>query len=649
MAYVLVRNLPRTRTESAILVAALVATAAAVAVYGLYQGVVELPITRAYYLGHKLTVLRRLGIEPGSPAQALYEQRLLASNEPVATFALANSLAGFLVGPAVVCLAMGWEAFRDRKPRGTQLGALALAALPALAIVACLLLTKSRSAYLGLALGVAVLAGREFRRGAHWRVVLAAAGGLLVLGSLVAAGLAMGRLDREVLTEAGKSLRYRQEYWVGAWGVITESSQAFWLGHGPGNFGAPYLRHKLPWASEDILDPHNLFLDVWATAGARAVLALLAALGLAFWNLFGPGSAQPGDQGDLQTRDPPDRVGWLLACAGGGGWLMVLAVGDREHVGLSEGDFFFRWVILGLTWIMTILLGYPLWRRVNVTAAGLGAGALAVVVNLLAAGGIGISAVALMLWLLIALGLNLREDRPCSRLRNADGRLAAFALAACWAALLGIFVGAISPFWEAEEAIAEADAWMKQKPPQYARATAAFDRAIRADKYSARPCLGMAYLAYEEWRARGAKPADLRWKRVPILLKEAAAPPRNPDAWTLHRDRALISRSLLDQLGDGLEPAQSLILKANIVEGLRTATRLNPTAAILHAQLAESSARIGMIPDAATEAREALRLDQLTPHADRKLTASLRKRLESQLPGWENAAPPTPAVGLEPK
>jgi hypothetical protein len=249
-----------------------------------------------------------------------------------------------------------------------------------------------------------------------------------------------------------------------------------------------------------------------------------------------------------------------------------------------------------------------------------------------------------MLWLLIALGLNLRDDRPCSRQRDAGGRLAAFALAAVWAALFGIFVGAISPFWESEDAIREAEAWMRQKPPDFPRATAAFERAIRADRYSARPCLGLAYLAYEEWRARDARPTDLRWKRVPILLKEAASPPKNPDAWTLHRDRALISRRLLDELGEGLEPAQTLVLQANIVEGLRTATRLNPTAAILHAQLAEASAQMGVLADAAREAREALRLDRLTPHADRKLPAALRRRLETQLPGWEKAAPPALAT-----
>ncbi|HJT78880.1 MAG TPA: hypothetical protein VJ739_16910, partial [Gemmataceae bacterium] len=91
---------------------------------------------------------------------------------------------------------------------------------------------------------------------------------------------------------------------------------------------------------------------------------------------------------------------------------------------------------------------------------------------------------------------------------------------------------------------------------------------------------------------------------------------------------------------EGLEPAQSLVLKANIVEGLRTAARLNPTSAILHGQLAEASAQMGVLADAASEAKEALRLDRLNPHADRKLPAGLRQRLQTQLPAWEEAAPP---------
>ena len=52
---------------------------------------------------------------------------------------------------------------------------------------------------------------------------LAAAGmaGVAVLAALVVAGLRARLLDREVLTQSTMSLRYRWEYWQGAWGVIS--------------------------------------------------------------------------------------------------------------------------------------------------------------------------------------------------------------------------------------------------------------------------------------------------------------------------------------------------------------------------------------------------------------------------------------------
>ena len=84
------------------------------------------------------------------------------------------------------------------------------------------------------------------------RVLLAIVlSGCVVIAGLVIAGLATGRLDPQVLTQSPKSLRYRLEYWRGAWGVITEgaptvagvcAAPTFWWGVGPGNFGGPYLR-----------------------------------------------------------------------------------------------------------------------------------------------------------------------------------------------------------------------------------------------------------------------------------------------------------------------------------------------------------------------------------------------------------------------
>ncbi|SIO65765.1 O-Antigen ligase [Singulisphaera sp. GP187] len=651
LAYLLVRNLPRTRTESVVVAGALMATAVSVAVFGLYHAGVEMPQTRAFFNAHRLEVLKQMGYAPDSTAAKMFEDRL-NSTETMSTFALANSLAGFLVGPLVLMVAVGWENLIRRDGRGSRLASLVLAILPALAILVCLILTKSRSSYIGFAVGLLALAWCEWRSASKKTLLLVALGGLVVIGGLVSAGLATGKLDRQVLTQSPMSLRYRWEYWVGAWRVITERKEVFWGGRGPGNFTAPYLRHKLPEASEEIFDPHNLVLEVWSTAGALAMVALVTGLALAFWNLLRPAPA-PTDlplevskprSAQEWSSDPPRKTNWLLVCAGGG-WILASILGTLNPF---EGDMPNRWLIIGLAWVWAVLFGMQVWRRVSISAVGFGAGALAIAINLLAAGGIGIAGVALMLWSLIALGLNLREDRPCGRLRESGGRFLGFGLALVWAALLGTFVGAIGPFWRSEAAIAAADAALRATPPKFEVAEAAYKEAYAFDKYSARPWLGLAFEKYQEWESRGAKPEDARWKTIPASMVEAVSPPRNPNSWTLHRERAKVTRQLLNQLGDKLKPGELTTYRANIVEATRRASRLYPSNATLHAELALASAEIGMYGDAANEAEEALRYDDNTSHADKKLAAPLRKQIKAELPGWKKSAIGMPAGGKMP-
>ena len=486
---------------------------------------------------------------------------------------------------------------------------------------------------------------------------LVAALGVVVVSALVIGGLKTGRLDPLVVTEAGKSLQYRGEYWVGAWRVITENPSAFWFGRGPGNFGWAYLQHKLPEASEEIRDPHNMVLDVWATAGVWAALALVSALGLGLYNALGPASkrlppAKPAESVSQAELDgPPERALWLVGW-GGAGLVVVVLLG---RLNLFDFELQVRWVILGFGWVMAAVLGQALWRRLPISAAALGAAALAVSVNLIAAGGIGFSAVAMPLWALVALGLNLRDDRPCHRPRVVDGRLGAFALAGIWAALVGSFAGAIGPFWTMEADLALADAALRARPPvfdptlpikerarradaYYARARIAYDRATRADKYSARAWLGLAYLEGRIWKECGQEVKDERWKRIPILLFKAVDPPRNPNSWVLHRQRANVTRDLLAEVGPSLAPNELLRYRANIIEATRKASQLYPSNAGLHARLAEASAEIGMFGDAVLEANKALELDRAMPHLDKKLEGPLRARIQEHLPAWEKAA-----------
>ncbi len=656
VAYLLLRNLPRTRGESSVLAGALVATAFAVSIYGLYQGGVELPALRAQFAKNPGPLLAQQGIAPNTPGAAQFADRLMGSNELLSTFALANSLAGFLVGPLVLALGVWMQNLEDREQRAARWPALVMAAPVILVLLVCLILTKSRSAYIGLLVGVAILAWHSRRRVSPRLLIGAGVGALVLIVALIAAGLATGRLDREVLTQSSMSLRYRWEYWQATWSALTGGSGSvrgawrspmFWEGVGPGNFRAAYLRYKLPQSSEEILDPHNLFLEVWATAGFRALLALVMALVLGLRDLLGPPGAPrraPGKRNppaplepsglaesprgpDDEDDAPPARPRWL-AISAGGGWILVVALGMMN---LFESDLFPRWLILGGSWLAAALVGGPLWRRLPIPPVAMGAAVAAITVNLLAAGGIGIPTVALGLWSTLAIGLNLREDRACGRLREQASRVPPFVMSTIWAAVIGLFVGAVIPFWRSEAAIAEAEDAMRRQPPNFDVAERAYLRAIEADRYYVRPWIGDADQAYQAWEWRGAKANDLRWKKIPELLEDAVRAPRNPMAWTLHVRRAEVIRLLLRRVSEELKPIDDIRYRGEIVKELRTATLLYPSNARLHARLAEASAEISMAGDAVKEAEEALRLDDLNPHQDKKLSRPERERLEAML------------------
>jgi O-antigen ligase len=671
IVYLLVRSLPRTRGESTALAGALVATAFAASVYGLYQVAFELPLIQEAFRRNPNQMLAKLNIEPGSPSALVFANRLMASNEPWSTFALANSLAGFIAGPLVVAVGVGIVNLVRRDEAESRWGSLGMAMPVALVLLICLLLTKSRSAYLGTLAGIGVLAWRARAQVTARAFVVVGVGGLLLLGVLVLAGLRTGRLDPQVLTESSKSLRYRSEYWRGTWAMITDDAPNFWAGVGPGNFGAQYLKHKVPESSEEILDPHNLFLEVWATGGVWAVLALVGALGWGLWNLLGPpgrpiAASSPGRTANMTSRGasdvavpngptppslfdepdgPPKRLSWLVYSAGLGGWVIVVALGRLNPF---LGDLFFRWLILGASWLVAVLLGAPLWRRQPIPAAVLGAGVLAVMIDLVAAGGIGIPTVALALWSLLALGLNLREDRPCGRLREYPTRIPAFVLAVGWAAVLGTFVGLVAPFWRAEAAIADAESALARRPADLDIADQAYRRAIEADQYFVRPWHDLALLHFRVWQERGARVDNegSLWDRESFLYlyRMAAYPPRSPDAWAIHGERARVVERMVELVGTRLKPLEVIKYRGEIVAATRKASLLYPNNAELRARLAQANAEISMFGDAAKEGNEALRLDDVMRerHPIKALPAPVRERLLALIPKWSEAAAKAP-------
>jgi hypothetical protein len=88
---------------------------------------------------------------------------------------------------------------------------------------------------------------------------------------------------------------------------------------------------------------------------------------------------------------------------------------------------------------------------------------------------------------------------------------------------------------------------------------------------------------------------------------------------------------MIRQSGDRIPPVQQIALTAQRAKCLRTASTLYPTSAPIFAELAEVDSGLGLIDPAKIEARKALELSDITPHADKKLDPVIQRKLKTIL------------------
>jgi len=435
-AFFVVRQLAVTPAEQRGLFAVLLAGAVSLAAQGIYQAVVELPQNRK--LAEDPEKLRATWAEE-SPGQETDEgfleglRRRALENNIYGPYAHPNSYAGYLVlwlpgliGAAILCRRMGapnWQTI--------------LTACGAVLGGAALWLTHSRGAILGLALvgvGVIVLLWRRTLR-THLLVTLVSA---LVLAGLVYGAWRGGLLTRG-MGKGSNAVAQRLEYWQTTERIIQERP---WLGVGPGNFRENYTRLMPETAEEKIKDPHNFALEMWATCGVFALLALLVALALFFarmvrWLAQSPSPLYSGERGwgegerGATTISPltPNPSPPTTAERGGGGaepppvrWefylggVFGLLLGFVLRVNAASPS-----TILAETWTAALravvwFAAYGLFERVIWSERGralaLTAGVAALLLNLCVSGGIMFSSVAGPLWVAVALALNARSLQP---------------------------------------------------------------------------------------------------------------------------------------------------------------------------------------------------------------------------------------------
>ena len=557
------------------------------------------------------------GIPLDGPARQLWERRLRDSREPFGFFALANTLGGFLAPLLLVGLAhcpTTWRSWRLWPGRPRTRLALFLAGL--ILVAYCLLLTKSRTAWIGFTIGGMVLVGEnlwKWLREHPGRTALAAA--LPVLSVTVV--LATGGIDREVLTEAPKSLAYRFEYWQGTLGVISTRPL---VGTGPGNFRQHYLAHKLEGSSEEIADPHNFVLEATATAGLLGFAGLAACVALL---LRGRHGHTDGPTAESLTENYSTGV---LLLGGGGGFVLALAPGwllggtlDTRLLSILAS-----FVVAG-AFLPTMELRGRLQRRVSLAAI------VAILIHLSAAGGFARPAI-MQLVLLMTIGwLPAPEVSRPSDQSPDTASLKSARLTAIGCGLLFILVCVCGLLPVFKQSTAQQVATNALLSGQQAQAARLLTEAQHADPLDPTPTRRLTSLRIDLGRLDSA-PADFSDQAIRAGLATAQ---RDPHNWSTAHDLARSYRLRWQRDHDDSD-------RREVIKWGTTAVDRYPSNPRLHAWLARTLDEIGQEQSARDQARETLRLHRLLEqrgHVDKLLSDEHLEEMRALLAVPDTAIP----------
>jgi hypothetical protein len=449
IAFYMVRRLVAWPGTSDGLLAALLATAVMLSGYSAYQRYVEIPEQAKKSRAELQADMAAESFAHGRDTHYWdeLEQRARAANV-FATFAHPNSFAGFLVLllPAALVYAVtlrrtgGWDAL-------TVL-AIFLAAL----IATALWWTHSRGALLAALIVAGAVILQALRRMLSLRRVQLAAGLLVPAIALAVLGY-VGMHEKTVGKAApGESASLRLGYWKATWKMIREQPL---LGVGPGNFGRHYPAYMAPTDHEDIQNPHNLLLEMWAGCGFLGIVLLVLAFALCFRRVRSflraervplPETGIQIGHGRLPLR-PPDvnsgqgqgqRIGgrtpWEFYLGGMSGLILGFALMFSTsdlvfppNTSASDRIFMFLYryhasLLRSIIWFPAFALFLSVRLTDSIRVKALIAGLAVLCLNLCVSDGISIPAVALPLWICTALVMatcDARTVRSHPRLEQA--------------------------------------------------------------------------------------------------------------------------------------------------------------------------------------------------------------------------------------
>ena len=246
--------------------------------HSLFFRFIELPDLKARWEKDKRQILAERGLSDDPFLAKQFENRVLAG-ELMGFFTSPNTMGAMVVVLLVIASGLAVQRILDDKSDWAGIGLLLAIPIGGWMIY----YTRSRTAFTTPLLALSMVAAAW-----RWRPWLAAncrrafwvSVAVVVLGA--AAVIGHGLYHKSLVHP---TLTFRWYYWIGAMRIFAHHPFA---GVGLNNFGLHYLASRLPEASEEIKDPHNLLVRFLAELGIVGGIACLAWLGRLAWELTRP-------------------------------------------------------------------------------------------------------------------------------------------------------------------------------------------------------------------------------------------------------------------------------------------------------------------------------------------------------------------------
>jgi hypothetical protein len=401
-------------------------------------------------------------------------------------------------------------------------------------------------------------------------------------------------------------------------------------------------------AHEQVTDPHNFALEMWATGGVVSLLAMLATLALFFW---GTRRAWTGFNGEHQPSEAETgfTTRWEFYLGGVGGLILGFMLwatnqaGDAVIVGgVTAG-------VRSLIWFAAFALFETIpWTRSALRLA-LTAGVAALLLNLAVSGGISFPSVAQPLWFVAALAWNTLPPRPVARFgRSWLGRSLPVPLFAAGCLIYALFV--VMPVWGClgyvrETAAAVLD-WTRTFDPEWRKSLQegadvkqCVDLASRNRQFLDRAILRPLRKAVEQDPGNAYPYSELaswygeRWKLGPTidLRRLAVGMARRAQELDPEGREGYLAEYRLNLLFAQFSERETQQFYKLAADALKKVVERDPTDARLRFQQATVLFQADRPVDARSEARRAQHLDNVSTERTRQLTDAQREQIRKWL------------------